>query len=275
MLNFFRRIRRNLLDRDGLRKPASPLGRFLFYAIGEIFLVVVGLLIALQINNWNENNQQKSTIDTFLVNLKEDLQNDISNMAGLKRSNLFKFYSMQYLLRMANEKNYDPTLDQSIVPKWEKGNPIWKQEIPEKYDSIFIHLAFLWTHRSRSSMLNMNTIEELKSTGVFSQIPNPALKKAINDYYKMSGFAIEQSLSLNKEDIRNWQNSLLKDGVVNSDPYIINDPIALIKNNPERAGLIRQLMRNAAWLIEGSDRVSNAAMELIQFIEKEVPDSKN
>ena len=214
MLNFFRRIRRNLLDWGRLRKPASPLGRFLLYAIGEIFLVVIGILIALQINNWNENNQQKSTIDTFLVNLKEDLQNDISNMAGLKRSNLFKFYSMQYLLRMANEKNYDPTLDQSIVPKWEKGNPIWKQEIPEKYDSIFIHLAFLWTHRRLSSMLNMNTIEELKSTGVFSQIPNPALKKAINDYYKMSGFAIEQSLSLNKEDIRNWQNSLLKDGVV-------------------------------------------------------------
>lgn len=275
MLNFFRRIRRNLLDRWSLRISPSPMRRILFYAVGEIFLVVAGILIALQINNWNDNKKQKSEIDNFLVNLKEDLQNDISNMAGLKRSNLFRFYSMQYLLRLANQKNYDPKLDQSIVPKWEKGNNIWKEEIPEKYDSIFIHLTFLWTHRSRASILNMNTIEELKSTGAFSKIPNPELKKAINDYYKMSGFAIEQSLSINMMDIRNWQNSLLKDGVVNSDPYIVENPIALIKNNPERAGLIRQLMRNAAWFVEGSDRVSNAALELIQDIERELPEDQN
>lgn len=275
MLNFFRRIRRNLLDRWSLRISPSPMRRILFYAVGEIFLVVAGILIALQINNWNDNKKQKSEIDNFLVNLKEDLQNDISNMAGLKRSNLFRFYSMQYLLRLANQKNYDPKLDQSIVPKWKKGNNIWKEEIPEKYDSIFIHLTFLWTHRSRASILNMNTIEELKSTGAFSKIPNPELKKAINDYYKMSGFAIEQSLSINMMDIRNWQNSLLKDGVVNSDPYIVENPIALIKNNPERAGLIRQLMRNAAWFVEGSDRVSNAALELIQDIERELPEDQN
>jgi hypothetical protein len=46
MLKFFRRIRRKLLDEGSLRK-------YLVYAIGEITLVVIGILIALQINNWN------------------------------------------------------------------------------------------------------------------------------------------------------------------------------------------------------------------------------
>ena len=47
MLTFFRRIRKGLLGSGQARK-------YLLYAIGEIALVVIGILIALQINNWNE-----------------------------------------------------------------------------------------------------------------------------------------------------------------------------------------------------------------------------
>jgi hypothetical protein len=47
MLKFFRKIRQNLLEESKFRK-------YLVYALGEIVLVVVGILIPLQINNWNE-----------------------------------------------------------------------------------------------------------------------------------------------------------------------------------------------------------------------------
>lgn len=47
MLSFFRKIRKSLIDQSSAR-------RYLVYAIGEIALVVIGILIALQINNWNE-----------------------------------------------------------------------------------------------------------------------------------------------------------------------------------------------------------------------------
>ena len=53
MLKFFRRIRRKLLNEGSLRK-------YLVYAIGEILLVMVGILLALQVNNWNEGRKLKA-----------------------------------------------------------------------------------------------------------------------------------------------------------------------------------------------------------------------
>lgn len=46
MLKFFRTLRKKLIEQDNVRKPASPAGRYLVYAIGEIALVMIGILIA-------------------------------------------------------------------------------------------------------------------------------------------------------------------------------------------------------------------------------------
>ena len=62
MLRFFRRIRKRLLD-DG------DLFRYAAYAIGEILLVVVGILIALQINNLNEERKEATLASTYIENL--------------------------------------------------------------------------------------------------------------------------------------------------------------------------------------------------------------
>lgn len=53
MIKFFRHIRKSILMEQ--IKTGRPVGKYLKYAIGEIILVVIGILIALQINNWNEN----------------------------------------------------------------------------------------------------------------------------------------------------------------------------------------------------------------------------
>ena len=57
MIKFFRKIRQNLLSE-------GKTGKYLKYAIGEIILVVIGILIALSINNWNDN-QNKTGNDSF------------------------------------------------------------------------------------------------------------------------------------------------------------------------------------------------------------------
>ena len=70
MLKFFRRIRQNQL----LEGKTS---RYFKYAIGETILVVIGILIALGINNWNENRIAQNQAKTYLVNLDEEIKQNI------------------------------------------------------------------------------------------------------------------------------------------------------------------------------------------------------
>jgi tetratricopeptide (TPR) repeat protein len=73
MIKFFRRIRQQLLTENKFSK-------YLIYAIGEIFLVVVGILIALQINNWNENNKVLAKEKVILASLLEDFEDNSRNI---------------------------------------------------------------------------------------------------------------------------------------------------------------------------------------------------
>lgn len=51
-------------------------GKYLKYAVGEIVLVVIGILIALQINNWNETRKQDKAEKEFITSVKNDLKQD-------------------------------------------------------------------------------------------------------------------------------------------------------------------------------------------------------
>ena len=79
MINFFRRIRKQLADDN------KPL-KYARYAIGEIVLVVIGILIALSINNWNESKKTHLQDIEFLNNLKVELSVDISAFNDRKSS---------------------------------------------------------------------------------------------------------------------------------------------------------------------------------------------
>lgn len=70
MIKFFRRIRQKLLSENKFSK-------YLLYAIGEIILVVIGILIALQINTWNEKRLQRKKERAVLTEMQDDLQKNI------------------------------------------------------------------------------------------------------------------------------------------------------------------------------------------------------
>ena len=69
MIKFFRNIRQKLLTENKISK-------YLLYAIGEIVLVVIGILIALSINNWNEERKNNLIEKKLILNIIKDLRLD-------------------------------------------------------------------------------------------------------------------------------------------------------------------------------------------------------
>ena len=67
MTKFFRQIRHEFVNKNKLTK-------YLKYAVGEIALIVIGILVALQINNWNETQSERIQEVSYLTNFKDDLE---------------------------------------------------------------------------------------------------------------------------------------------------------------------------------------------------------
>jgi Family of unknown function (DUF6090) len=92
MIKFFRKIRYNLME-------TGKTGKYLKYAIGEIVLVVIGILIALSINNWNEerktNLKSKVYIDQIINDLAKDTLNinDLIKTAKIESTNILNYFS--------------------------------------------------------------------------------------------------------------------------------------------------------------------------------------
>ncbi|MGS2727146.1 DUF6090 family protein [Psychroserpens sp. BH13MA-6] len=104
MIKFFRKIRQNLLSE-------GKTGKYLKYAIGEIILVVIGILIALSINNWNERKKEKEGLNQYLSSLKENIKEDIQVLDSLiKRRELIVNRSKKEQLNFLNKTfNFDDT----------------------------------------------------------------------------------------------------------------------------------------------------------------------
>ena len=78
MIKLFRKTRQKLLMQN-------KTGQYLKYAIGEIILVVVGILIALYINNWNEGRKDRIKEDAILKELHKDFQKNLAQFNNIKK----------------------------------------------------------------------------------------------------------------------------------------------------------------------------------------------
>jgi hypothetical protein len=110
MLHFLRRIRRSSLSSGTTRK-------YLLYAIGEVILVMVGILLALQVNNWNETHKNSVLESEFIQNIKSDLDQDrvnLTNVISEANGKIRLFDTM--LLNMNNlYSNYPNKLDSIFI----------------------------------------------------------------------------------------------------------------------------------------------------------------
>tara|TARA_R110001583_G_scaffold192436_1_gene358915 strand:- start:165 stop:929 length:765 start_codon:yes stop_codon:yes gene_type:complete len=150
MIKFFRKIRHKMLTENKFSK-------YLIYAIGEIVLVVIGILIALQINNWNQNRLKGKKEIQILKSFETQFQNDISQF-----DESLKFYgtasnSIDVIIHhLENKIPYNDSLNQHF---------------------------FLSTRFYGDSDLDNNVFESLKSHGV-DLISNTEIRNRIVKLYE-------------------------------------------------------------------------------------------
>lgn len=149
MLKFFRKIRRNLVREGNLKK-------YLIYAIGEILLVMIGILLALQVNNWNLNAKNEEKLESFLVKLKKDIESDIAFISG--RDTFFS--KLESNSEKAINKFYEAKTVQDIL----------------FVDSLF---SSQWN----DLRINKSVYQEMLSTGSIYTLKNKALQDKLTNYY--------------------------------------------------------------------------------------------
>ncbi len=151
MIKFFRHIRQNLI-------MENKTGKYLKYAIGEIVLVVIGILIALQINNWNESRKAATLEDSFFQNMLIDLQKDEEKLNYFKKFHSKRIEYLDTLLTYVRNPNKQMGIDKF-------GNytePLFYSANPTTYNTTF---------------------ESAKTLGDFNNFKSKAILKDISQYY--------------------------------------------------------------------------------------------
>ena len=116
MIPFFRRIRKTLADDN---KPI----KYLRYAVGEIVLVVIGILIALQINNWNDAHNLTKKETSLLIEMKSNLESDLEGLKWDINKNEGLLKANRGVLKSLNDGVYHDSLN--LYYTWIKGNTVF------------------------------------------------------------------------------------------------------------------------------------------------------
>ncbi|MEM0519693.1 MULTISPECIES: hypothetical protein [Flavobacteriaceae] len=154
MIKFFRKIRQRLLSDNKFSK-------YLIYAVGEIILVVIGILIALQVNNLNEVRKSNLELNKINQNLIQEFESNqkalniaLGGLKWTKRGGLKILSMMGKSESELNRTNIDSLIETSLF--W----PTWK---PTNF-----------------------VLNELKSTGKLSLIKNNKIKELLFEYERQS-----------------------------------------------------------------------------------------
>ena len=156
MIKFFRKIRYDLMEKN-------KTGKYLKYAIGEIILVVIGILIALQINTWNETKKNRAYELTMLQEVKYALEVDSKVLEDILP---YIQATMGSIKKLSVIKN-DPT---------------------QSTDSLNIHLQIVLNFGTNLS-LNKSPYKTLESGGL-DRISNPEIRNKLSKLY---GFTLTNS----------------------------------------------------------------------------------
>jgi Family of unknown function (DUF6090) len=159
MIKFFRRIRQRLITENLPAGQAGKTSKYLLYAVGEIFLVVIGILIALQLNTLKEENKLADQETSYLKRLLSDNQQDLISFSEYINGFELSQKAVAALSAALNNPTNDTMLVQAAMDYYE-------------YATSFPYFP-----------MSKSTFEDLSSTGNLTVIKNSQLRDKIVQHY--------------------------------------------------------------------------------------------
>ena len=151
MIPFFRKIRKQLSDDNQILKYSR-------YAIGEIVLVVIGILIALQVNNWNEDRKLKRKESSYYCKLLEDISQDAQQINQLIDETSQRIYHSNKLIALLQENELNPS-----------------EIVNEMFQAVSL---VTYTFKPSTS-----AFDDIKSSGNLNVLSDEQIKNALINYY--------------------------------------------------------------------------------------------
>ncbi|WP_347174613.1 DUF6090 family protein [Polaribacter uvawellassae] len=164
MIKFFRKIRQNLLLKN-------KTGKYFKYAIGEIILVVIGIMIALQINNWNDARKEKKELNLYLAKISNNIQLDIKNLTEIKKQRIATNKACKKALVNFQNNSYDLFVNINAA-------------------SVFIDFYFTPNQSGYAALKNSSYLGKINGTRVDSLIDtyNTIVNKTIKEEISFFNF---------------------------------------------------------------------------------------
>ncbi|MFC3880064.1 DUF6090 family protein [Algoriphagus namhaensis] len=230
MIKFFRKIRQQLLAKN---KVSS----YVLYAVGEIVLVVIGILIALSINNWQQENQNKKLEKRYLEDLRVNLKRDSTILQGIYVEAINSSEAKNYIT--AHLRNRESNLDSLALSFGHQWNPY----------KIF----------SPST----STIDEMKSNGDLKIIRDESIRKHIVDIYNTYELFLQDE-NLYRESTREIF-IMAKAGLNNITDYS-NEEIVVLLREPKLANTIHRNFANGR--VNSVENVINECNQLLRILDE-------
>ena len=191
--------------------------KYLFYALGEILLLVIGILIALQINNWNENRKRTLKEKEIATNLSHELSQNLSYTKHQKKNAEFRIKKIQKLLAQTNEEQITIT------------------------ENEFFKLVFYALSSDHYKPINSRSTKILSSED-FNFTLSPELISELTNFNLIT----ENLISVDKENEDNWKLNMLPlliksypvKNLINS---LLDDKILRSKHKIELRNIINDL----------------------------------
>lgn len=181
MIKFFRKIRQEILSEN-------KLGKYLIYAIGEIVLVVIGILIAINLNNSNQQDAISENVELKLKLLRNSIYQDSISLQGLINYSIKQISEAEQLLHLINEGMSDNDCQEFII----------------KFSN---HINI------RTSVADRAIYDEMVNLGIFGKIDNQEVKSRIATYYQLSEH-FNDIIRIYVSDFREFKNRIAIDGTI-------------------------------------------------------------